>query len=156
MTMKKRHVRTSVMCIPIIDNKVVIVRDRVHHEWTFPGGGKKHNETLFEACVRELREETRNTIHVPPHDLRFLFLHRHSTDEFVECTYVFAAFVSNAIPFSAVHAQFACSAVRRACHNETDGMRLISFSALQRYNTWCKIRPIAKRLVSHPTMICVM
>jgi ADP-ribose pyrophosphatase YjhB (NUDIX family) len=142
------------MCIPVMDNKVVIVRDRRHREWTFPGGGKKHNETLLDACVRELNEETHDTIHVNKHDIQFLFIHKHTTDTFVDHVYVFVAFVSNLIPFSSVHSQFASSSVDRACNKETDGIRLIGLGALQRYNTWCKIRPIARRLEAHPIMIC--
>ena len=142
------------MCIPVMDNKVVIVRDRKHQEWTFPGGGKKHNETLLDACLRELNEETHNAIHVHKHAIQFLFVHKHSTDTFVDHVHVFVAFVSNRIPFSSVHSQFALSTVVRACNKETDGIRLIELDALRRYNTWCKIRPIAKRLEACPTMIC--
>ena len=149
----KKHVRTSVMCIPVMDNKVVIVRDRRPREWTFPGGGKKHNETLLDACLRELTEETHDTIHVNKHAIRFLFVHKYSTDAFIDHVHVFVAFVSSLVPFSAVHSQFAASIVDRACNKETDRIRLIELDALRRYNTWCKILPIARRLGSHPTMI---
>ena len=151
----KKHARTSVMCIPVMDNKVVIVRDRKHREWTFPGGGKKHNETLLDACLRELTEETHDTIHVNKHDIRFLFVHKYATDAFIDHVHVFVAFVSNLRPFSAVHSQFASSTVDRACVKETDGIRLVELDALRRYNTWCKILPIAKRIGEHPRMIAV-
>ncbi len=143
------------MCIPVMDNKVVIVRDRKHREWTFPGGGKKHNETLLDACLRELTEETHNTLPVNRNDLKFLFVHKHVTDAFVDHVHVFVAFVSGLLPFSAVHSQFTSSALDRACVKETDGIRLISLDALRRYNTWCKILPIAKRLGTHPNLIAV-
>jgi 8-oxo-dGTP pyrophosphatase MutT (NUDIX family) len=151
----KKHTRSSVMCIPVMDSKVVIVRDRKHREWTFPGGGKKHNETRLDACIRELDEETHSTLHVKKNDIRFLFVHKYSTDTFIDNVYVFVAFVSNLVPFSAVHSQFTSSNVYRACNKETDGIRLIELDALRRYNTWCKIRPIARRLESHPTLISV-
>jgi ADP-ribose pyrophosphatase YjhB (NUDIX family) len=149
----KKHIRTSVMCIPVMDNKVVIVRDRKHREWTFPGGGKKHNETLQDACMRELHEETHDSIHVSPHDIRFLFVHKYATDTFVDHVYVFVAFVSNLVPFSAVHSQFTSSVLEKACNKETDGIRLVELDTLPRYKTWCKVRPIAKRIELHPTMI---
>lgn len=152
----KKHIRTSVMCIPVMDSKVVIVRDRKHREWTFPGGGKKHNETLLDACIRELHEETHDSIHVNPSDLRFLFVHKHSSDTFIDHVYVFVAFVSNLVPFSSVHSQFTSSILERACNKETDGIRLVGLDALQRYKTWCKVRPIAKRIESHPIMISAM
>ncbi len=151
----KKHTRTSVMCIPVMDNKVIIVRDRKHREWTFPGGGKKHNETLLDACLRELSEETHNAINVDKPAVRFLFVHKYSAASFIDHVYVFVAFVPNLIPFSSVYSQFTSSVVDRACNKETDSIRLIELDALQRYNTWCKIRPIAKRLEAHPTMINV-
>ncbi len=53
-------VKLSNMC-RIIDNDKVVVQMRTKNDWpgiTFPGGKVENNESIYESCVREVKEET--------------------------------------------------------------------------------------------------
>lgn len=39
-------------------NKVLIVHETTSGFWGFPKGGKRRNETMIDAAIRELKEET--------------------------------------------------------------------------------------------------
>ena len=50
----------SNMCM-VYEGENVLVMDRAKHDWgglTFPGGHVEVNETLIEAVIREMKEET--------------------------------------------------------------------------------------------------
>ncbi|CAG7632186.1 hypothetical protein PAESOLCIP111_03355 [Paenibacillus solanacearum] len=56
-------IRTRVACIAVRDGQVVLMRKLIptyfnYKQLTPPGGGVELNETLEEACVREMHEET--------------------------------------------------------------------------------------------------
>ena len=55
------------MCM-IQEGKNVLVLDKIHSEWggfTFPGGHVEKNESLSDAVIREVEEETGLTIDCP-------------------------------------------------------------------------------------------
>lgn len=56
-------IRTQVSCIPVNGNRVAVIRkdkpiSSTHQKWIPAGGHVEHGETLKEACIRELKEET--------------------------------------------------------------------------------------------------
>ncbi|CAG7635891.1 NUDIX domain-containing protein [Paenibacillus allorhizosphaerae] len=56
-------IRTRVACIAVRDNGVVLMKKLIPSYFNFnqltpPGGGLELNETLEEACIREMYEET--------------------------------------------------------------------------------------------------
>lgn len=56
-------IRSQVSCIPIKDNKIAVIKkdnklSSTHQKWIPAGGHVEHGETLEEACIREIREET--------------------------------------------------------------------------------------------------
>ena len=57
---KKPRVKTSAKAIIIEDGKLLAIRKRdgEHTFYALPGGTQEHGETLSEAVVREVREET--------------------------------------------------------------------------------------------------
>lgn len=55
------HPRVGVGCLVWKDGQVLLIRRGKppgHGEWSLPGGSQELGETLFEAAVREVREET--------------------------------------------------------------------------------------------------
>lgn len=55
----RRPDRPGVKCVVICANEVLLVRPNYAHRlWTFPGGGKKRNESWEDAALRETEEET--------------------------------------------------------------------------------------------------
>lgn len=52
--------RVRVAALMLVDGKVVLVRHQKGHDsyYLLPGGGVEHGETLAEALIREVREET--------------------------------------------------------------------------------------------------
>lgn len=48
----------GVRVIAVQDNKILLVRHTYKVNWHLPGGGVKRTETLVEAAIRELYEET--------------------------------------------------------------------------------------------------
>ena len=53
-------VKVSTMC-RIIDKDLVLVQERSKNDWpgiTFPGGKLENNESVYDCCVREVKEET--------------------------------------------------------------------------------------------------
>ena len=57
---KNRRVKTSAKAVVIEDGKLLAIRKRdgEHTFYALPGGTQKHGETLAEALVREVLEET--------------------------------------------------------------------------------------------------
>ncbi len=56
-------IRTQVSCIPIKGKKIAVIRkdkpiSSTHQKWIPAGGHVEQGETLREACIRELKEET--------------------------------------------------------------------------------------------------
>lgn len=50
----------TVMCMIYEDNKILL-QHRVNRNWngiTFPGGHVEYKESIVEACIREMKEET--------------------------------------------------------------------------------------------------
>lgn len=53
------------MCMLYDNNGNILVQNRIKHDWpgiNFPGGHVEFNESLEEACMREMKEETGFTI----------------------------------------------------------------------------------------------
>jgi 8-oxo-dGTP diphosphatase len=59
----------GVGAVVVIDGRVVLIK-RAHEplkgEWNLPGGGVELGETLVDACIREVREETGLEVRVGP------------------------------------------------------------------------------------------
>lgn len=85
-TEEKNTVPTDVCYALIHDKKTnsVLVVQNEHGGWSFPGGAKESSETLYEALIREVKEETGLDIevigeietterHSPTHDIFHLF-----------------------------------------------------------------------------------
>lgn len=56
-------IRSQVSCIPIKEDKIAVIRKNnklssTHQKWIPAGGHVEHGETLEEACIREIKEET--------------------------------------------------------------------------------------------------
>jgi 8-oxo-dGTP pyrophosphatase MutT (NUDIX family) len=49
--------RQRATAVIIRDNKVLLVRDKGHKEFSLPGGGIKHDEPTVSAAAREVKEE---------------------------------------------------------------------------------------------------
>lgn len=65
MTHYPTHPRVGVGCIVFKDDRVLLIRRAKPPgmgEWSLPGGAQELGETLFEAAVREVREETGVTV----------------------------------------------------------------------------------------------
>ena len=63
-------IRSQVSCIPIRNNKIAVIkknntRSSTHLKWIPAGGHVEHGETLEEACIREIKEETGLKINNP-------------------------------------------------------------------------------------------
>lgn len=59
--------RIQVVYVFVFDkqsNRVLLVKNKNHPTWSFPGGRVEVNETLQEAAVREVYEETGYTVEV--------------------------------------------------------------------------------------------
>lgn len=59
--MKQKTVKLTIMCMVYNDDGSFLVEDRLKKDWpgiTFPGGHVEDNETIEEAVVREMKEET--------------------------------------------------------------------------------------------------
>lgn len=63
-----KQVVLTIMCMVVNENNEILVENRLKKDWpglTFPGGHVEDNETTFEACIREIKEETGLTIKNP-------------------------------------------------------------------------------------------
>jgi 8-oxo-dGTP pyrophosphatase MutT (NUDIX family) len=49
--------RERATALVIRDNKVLLVRDKGHKEFSLPGGGIRHDEPTVSAVAREIKEE---------------------------------------------------------------------------------------------------
>ncbi len=49
--------RQRATAVILQDNKVLLVRDRGHHNFSLPGGGLKKGESSLKAAAREIYEE---------------------------------------------------------------------------------------------------
>ena len=63
-------IRSQVSCIPVKKGKIAVIRKNntsssTHQMWIPAGGHVEHGETLEEACVREIKEETGLSINDP-------------------------------------------------------------------------------------------
>ncbi|MDS9473074.1 NUDIX hydrolase [Sporosarcina pasteurii] len=47
-----------VYALMIQEGKVLMVQNKRHHNWSLPGGGVEKGETLEQAVIREVEEET--------------------------------------------------------------------------------------------------
>ena len=69
----KQVTRLKAIAIPMIENKLVVVRDS-SGDLTFPGGGCRYGSNTRECAVKELYEETKKTIQKNVRNLRHLFM----------------------------------------------------------------------------------
>ena len=78
------HVRVSAKAVVVVDGRVLLLRHRdAQGDWhSLPGGGQRHGETLFDAVVRECREET--GLEVRPGRLLFVRDYIAQNHEFAE------------------------------------------------------------------------
>lgn len=56
-------IRSQISCIPVKMNRIAVIkkdnlRSSTHQKWIPAGGHIEHGETLEEACIREIKEET--------------------------------------------------------------------------------------------------
>lgn len=59
--MKQKTVKLTIMCMVYNNDGMFLVEDRLKQDWpgiTFPGGHVEDNETIEEAVIREMKEET--------------------------------------------------------------------------------------------------
>jgi len=54
---KQAHMRARGTAVVFRNGKVLLVRDKGKHKFSFPGGGVNHNEPSLAAAIRELYEE---------------------------------------------------------------------------------------------------
>ena len=55
-----KQVVLTIMCMVVNKNNEILVENRLKKDWpglTLPGGHVEDNETTFEACIREIKEE---------------------------------------------------------------------------------------------------
>ena len=70
--------RFKTMLIPVTKNKnYIVVQNLNSKNITFIGGGCKSYETSKQCALRELREESKNSIQARPQNLKFLFNAKH-------------------------------------------------------------------------------
>ncbi len=83
-------VKTRAVGILINDGKILLIhRTREGKEyWVFPGGGKENDETVEEAVVREIEEESSIKCEIE----KLLYIHKYSdinhTQYFCLCKYI--------------------------------------------------------------------
>ncbi len=66
----RHQYRYKSIVIPKIGDKYIVVKDKKSGEYTFIGGGCKLRETSVQCALRELAEETRNSVIMNPSLLR--------------------------------------------------------------------------------------
>lgn len=67
------------------ENRVMLVRHGYGPGWILPGGGVERGETVFEAAVRELREEAGIVAEEEPHLHGFFSNHKKFPGDHIAC-----------------------------------------------------------------------
>lgn len=60
-----KPIKLTMMCMIYNEDGSFLVLNRTKKDWpglTFPGGHVEDNETMYEACIREMKEETGLTV----------------------------------------------------------------------------------------------
>lgn len=142
--------RYASIAIPMVGKQVVMVRDAKHQEMTFPGGGKKQTETPWECCVREVAEETHQTILLDktqpqPHSFTYSYSTKDRLNRTVRTiVYVFLLHIEMQ-SFDMVECEFN-KQPRTKGAKETDQIALVPVCDVWMHNLWDKIVPLVRRL----------
>jgi hypothetical protein len=144
----KPELRYKTIVIPVIDGKYVVVRDTKSQNITFIGGGCKQSNLMKNCAVRELSEETKNSIRLQSNRLpnaTFSFTSKkRSKSELandmkrgLDVTMVYTVFIVdlNDFLFNTIHQNFHTSKNNHP-NKETNNIYLMSRNNLANAQMW--------------------
>lgn len=140
-----RETRYKAVVIPKLDDAYVVVKDRVHQEWTFVVGGCKRSESGKACALRELREETRGVLGDMDVTYAFQFQSRNRSKQelandmrkgLVVTTVYEVYFATLPMTKNAFNTRRKNFFLATGHDDETDDIRLMTRSQLENANMW--------------------
>jgi ADP-ribose pyrophosphatase YjhB (NUDIX family) len=86
----------GVRVILMEDDKILLIKNSYDNFWTFPGGGIKRNETIKDAAIREVREETNYQINHKQH-LKKIGTYKNNNKTKKDTVHLFVCYAKNYI-----------------------------------------------------------